>query len=313
VTDTKRGAFGQIADVGSGHPNVVATSQGNGVTSELDFQVAQSLKQVARDMEYTIINGAFVDPSTASVARKTRGLIAAITTNVVNTASANLPTVTGSSSDDVIASTAHGLSNGDKVQFSAITGGSPLVTNTTYYVVNKATNTFQIAATSGGTALTFADISAATMQEVVDVTQDSVLSLLQTVWDAGGIQEQETAALVVNSWNKRKLSEVFLSNASGTGFQQSSRTVGGVNLETIFTDFGQLNIILDRHQPTNSIMAVSLEQCRLKWLDRPDLPRLAVEPLARAGLSQRVQISGEWGLMYGNELAHGEITNTSTR
>jgi hypothetical protein len=84
-------------------------------------------------------------------------------------------------------------------------------------------------------------------------------------------------------------------------------------VETIQTDFGNLNVILDRHMPAHRVMAVSLDQCRIGWLDRPNLPRLAVEPLARAGLSQRVQISGEWGLMYGNELAHGKIINTSTR
>jgi hypothetical protein len=313
ISDTKQGAFGQIADGSMAHPDVVATSQGNPVTSELDWQVERSLRQVARDMEYTIINGALTDPSTDSVNRQTRGLLEAISTNSVDFKSAELPTATGSSSDDTIASSAHGLSNGDKVQFTALTGGTGISLNTTYYVINAATNTFQISTKANGAAVTFADFSAADVYEVFDLTQAQVLGLLQTVYDAGGITEEETAALVVNSWNKRKLSEVFLSNASGTGFRQNSRNIAGVSVETIQTDFGNLNVILDRHMPAYQVMVVSLDQCRIGWLDRPNLPRLAVESLARAGLSQRVQISGEWGLMYGNELAHGKIVNTSTR
>jgi hypothetical protein len=292
---------------------VFATSQGNGITSELDWQVMQSLKQVARDVEYTIINGAFTDPSTASVARKTRGLLEAISTNEASESRLVGSSLTGSSSDDVIAATAHGLANGDKVMFTAITAGTGITLNISYYVITAATNTFQISNTLGGAAVTFADFTGATIYEVFDVTTDGINGLLQTVYDAGGISEQETAALVVNSWNKRQLSEAFLSNVSGSGFRQDERTVGGVNLQTIHTDFGELNIILDRHMPQHTLAVVSLEQCRLMWLDRPDLPRLAVEPLARAGLSQRVQISGEWGLMYGNQLAHGQLLRTSTR
>lgn len=313
ITDTKRGAFGQVDDVDVAHPEVFGTGQGNPITTELDWQVMQSLKGVKRDMEYSIINGAFQDPSTNSTERQTRGLFEAISTNSQDFKSAELPTATGSSSDDVIASTAHGLSDGDKVQFTALTGGTGISLNTTYYVINSATNTFQISTTSGGSAVTFADFSAADVYEVFDITQAQILGLLQDVYDNGGIMEQETASIIVNSWNKRKLSEIFLSNASGTGFRQDSRNVAGVNVETIQTDFGVLNVILDRHVPQDKVLVASLDQCRIMWLERPDLPRLAVEPLARAGLSQRVQISGEFGLMYGNERTHGEILNTSTR
>lgn len=58
---------------------------------------------------------------------------------------------------DVTANTitwnAHNFSNGQKVSFSAITTVTNIAINTTYYIVNVTTNTFQIALTAGGAAI----------------------------------------------------------------------------------------------------------------------------------------------------------------
>lgn len=57
-------------------------------------------------------------------------------------------------SPGIVSWSAHGLSNGDTVVFTT-TGALPtgLTASTVYYVVNKNTNDFQVAATSGGTAI----------------------------------------------------------------------------------------------------------------------------------------------------------------
>ena len=63
---------------------------------------------------------------------------------------------------DIVNITSHGLSNGDPVQFTT-TGALPTLSSgtfsasTTYYVINKNANDFQISATSGGSALDFTD------------------------------------------------------------------------------------------------------------------------------------------------------------
>lgn len=44
--------------------------------SELDWQVAQRLKKIARDVEYTFLNGLYVRSTGVTVANKTRGMIA---------------------------------------------------------------------------------------------------------------------------------------------------------------------------------------------------------------------------------------------
>lgn len=58
-------------------------------------------------------------------------------------------------SSDTINSTAHGLTDGDKVFFTNVSNSFPsgISDNTIYYVVNAATNSFQIASTLGGSAL----------------------------------------------------------------------------------------------------------------------------------------------------------------
>lgn len=69
--------------------------------------------------------------------------------------SVNASTVTITiASPGVVSWASHGLNNGDTVKFST-TGALPtgLTAGTTYYVVNKTTNSFQVSTTSGGAAV----------------------------------------------------------------------------------------------------------------------------------------------------------------
>jgi hypothetical protein len=57
---------------------------------ELQHQIDLTLKQVARDVNKSFIQGVYANPTTNTAPRKTRGLVEAITTNVVTATSANL-------------------------------------------------------------------------------------------------------------------------------------------------------------------------------------------------------------------------------
>ena len=61
--------------------------------------------------------------------------------------------VTFTDAGDLVTLTNHGLSNGDEVAFQTITSTTGIIINKIYYVVNRAANTFQLAATSGGAVL----------------------------------------------------------------------------------------------------------------------------------------------------------------
>lgn len=76
--------------------------------------------------------------------------------------------VTGENVDDIIDFTAHPYFNNDPVQFTALTGGSSLATSTTYWVISRNVNDFQISATQGGGALDFgSDVTATSTMEMV--------------------------------------------------------------------------------------------------------------------------------------------------
>jgi len=199
----------------------------NPVQDELSFQTTAMLKQVARDIEYSFINGSYQSPVDNTTPRKTRGLLEAITTNV-------------------------------------ITNGSPAA-----------------------------------------LTKDMVLDLMQKVWDNGGIKESETATLLTNSAIKRELTRLFITEA---GYQEQTRNVGGVNVTTIETDFGRVNIMLNRYMPADQLAVSSLELLKPKFLLIPEKGFLFLEELAKVGASSKFQIYGEVGLEYGNERAHGKIT-----
>lgn len=223
VTYTKQAATNQFAGTA---PFVGGA---NAVQDELAWQLQQEFKQIARDVEASFITGTYQMPSNNSTPRKTRGVLEAIATNVVDCNDAVL-------------------------------------------------------------------------------TADDVLDLMQEVWENGGIQESETRTLLVNAALKRKLTSLFVTDKS---YQEATRNVGGVNLQTIETDFGLTNLVLSRYVPTDTIIVASLEECAPAFMEIPGKGHFFAEPLAKTGASEKVQVYGEIGLRYGNERKHGKIINAA--
>ncbi|WP_435298532.1 SU10 major capsid protein [Timonella sp. A28] len=199
---------------------------------ELAWQVDQQIKQIARDVEKTFITGVYARPNDNTAPRKTRGLLAAVTTNV-----------------------------------------------------------------------------ATTTETAATLTEGTVIDLMQDIWESGGIQEGETRTIIVNAALKRALTRIFIKDAK---YAEATRNVGGVNLQTIETDFGKVNIMLNRYMPVTKLAVVSLEECKPAFLEIPGKGHFFAEPLAKTGASDKVQIYGEIGLNYGNQLKHGVLTVAPT-
>lgn len=90
------------------------------------------------------------------------------------TKGANITGVTSTGSPDTFTKTAHGLSNGDLIVFSSISGGTGLIAGFPYFVVSTAANTFQAALTSGGSAIDLtSDVSSATVNKLTEVSGGS--------------------------------------------------------------------------------------------------------------------------------------------
>lgn len=141
------------------------------------------------------------------------------------------------------------------------------------------------------------------------LTEKMVLDLLQSVWSNGGIQVSETATLMCGAWQKRQLTNQFVTLKN---YREQTRNVGGVSVTTIETDFGQLNVSLNRYMPADTVLVVSLDQCAPVLLETPGKGFLFSEPLAKTGAADKAQIYGEIGLEYGPEIAHGKITGLTT-
>ena len=62
----------------------------NSVTNELDFQVQRAMEKIARDVEYTFLNGAYQLSDASNVANKTRGLLALTDSAATNLTSNNV-------------------------------------------------------------------------------------------------------------------------------------------------------------------------------------------------------------------------------
>jgi len=133
--------------------------------------------------------------------------------------------------------------------------------------------------------------------------------LLQDIWDNGGIAAGETRTVIVNSTLKRQLTKAYITDA---GYTPTTANVGGANVVRIETDFGLLNIMLNRYMPVDELAVVSLEELAPVFLMIPGKGFLFQEPLGKTGSADAEQIYGEVGLAYGAEFHHGKIVNVGS-
>lgn len=296
---TKQAAVDRYASAAGGAANPVQ--------NEHAWQVMQSLKQIARDVNYAFWHSVRVDPSDNTTARQMAGLLSVMTSNALN----KKAKVTGASAATDTITVTHDLVVDDKVVFTAVGAATAIVVNRAYWVVqNSTTASFKVSATKGGTPITIGTatgIDFYPLKAANVVAVDDVNGLLQSVFDNGGITEQGTATLFVPSGQKLALTKAYASAYGKADPFASTRDVGGVAMNTIVTDFGTLNIAIDRALPADAIAVVSLEQVDPVFLSIPNKGVLFEEELAKTGSADKTQIYGEIGLKYGNQAAHGVL------
>ena len=303
VSYTKQAAIGGYATPGSA-PFRSGSGGDNPIVSELDHQTVQALTTIALDANWSFWNGLYANPSTNATGRKTRGLIAAATSNATNNATVSY---TGATSATDTITVTHALSNGDKVIFTNTDVATGIVAGRVYFVVNISTTvSFKVSLTSGGAAITLGTASNIALHRPFTTTLavgTHIDPFIQGVFDNGGLTGMPIFG--VNSRQKRALSAAYAAlYGQATPVREK---VGGVVVETVDTDFGTFGIMLDRHVPQDAIVVCSLDQLMPFFLNVPGKGVFFEEPLAKTGASDEVQIYGEIGLKYGNEKAHGVL------
>lgn len=82
-------SYGKMSNMGTLSGVNISGQQANPISEE-DFQIAAKMAKIAQDIEYTFINGVFQKSTGDSVANKSRGLLTAITSNVIPAAGKSL-------------------------------------------------------------------------------------------------------------------------------------------------------------------------------------------------------------------------------
>lgn len=119
--------------------------------------------------------------------------------------------------------------------------------------------------------------------------------------------EFENIIIFCAGFQKQMLSEIYLN-----GKEPMSRTVGGVNVQTIITDFAEVNIAVDRMVPAAKLGIFDVSVMAPVFQPVPEKGRLFVEPLAKVGASEKSQLYGQMGLDHGPPFMHGSIKNLKT-
>lgn len=304
VSYTRMSAMGQYATPSSAPYRSQSGAGESPVNAELDYQITKALQTMALDVNFSFINGRRQIPTDNTTARRTRGLIEAISTNAVTKGTVLSGATTAT---DTITIT-HALNNGDKVVFTDIGAASNVVPGRVYYVVSKSTTvSFKVAETSGGSAITLGSATVSLVAPQTTATAlDDIEDIIQQVFDNGGLSNG-LGTLLVNSTQKRAVTAAIAGAYGKANPTAGSRNIGGVNVTTLETDFGTLNVMLDRHVPQDAIVVCSLDQLAPVFLEVPGKGVFFEEPLAKTGASEAVQLYGEIGLMWGNERAHGVL------
>lgn len=295
ITYTRQAATARMAGINN--------NQANPVTNEIAHQTMVKLRQAGIHWNKRLLTASYNKPATNAAARSTRGLLNVPTTN----ARANLgPAIaaTAAAATDAFTANGHGLTAGGRVRLSSPAGGLAGITAGVYVVRDVTTNTFKLASSAGGAAIDITADGTATIQLLQPLTRVAVLDFLQGIWATNGIVASLQPTLMVGAELKRGLTKLFVTDM---GYQEQTRNVGGVSMTTIITEFGDVNVLLERNIPATTLAFSHLALCKPVFLLIPEKGFLFVEPLAKTGAKDKFQLYGECGLEYGPEMAHGKI------
>jgi len=305
---TKQATIGQLGDWSTRVWSILGDQP---VTNEQAFQIVLKLEKTARDVDYSFLNGAYQYPTDNDTGRKTQGIMAAISTNTVDFFT-TVGNATFEADDELWTISSHGLQTGDEVQFYAVgTGatGTTCAVNTPYWVIRSTANAFYLASTLdnalAGTYLSGTADSAGTwtLKKANPLTKSGINRLIRKMVDAGAPLREPV--IFCGSYNRQRASDVY-------GYAPESRTVGGVNVQTIVTDFGDLPIVFERQLPASKVLVAEMSVVKPAFLEIPGKGLFFVEDKPASGASTKQMLYGESGLMYGIEGWHGYIQGLTT-
>lgn len=306
-------SYSRLAAVGNFAGANIAAQSDDVILNELTFQTSAELESMAVDIEQSFLNGTYSSPATNAAARQTQGIIGAVAAgpnlsqNGVAYGSATIAAATGIFTTST---QSPALVAGQRVYFGAFTTTTGALSGVPYYVLagSLSTTTFTVSATPGGTAVTLVgngSVASVTGGAAVAVSKATIDTALALGFSNGAKFPAATTVLMMGP-NER----VALSNAyalAAISWPTASRTLGGMAIDTLQTDFGIFGVMTNRWMPAGTILIADLSVCYPVFLNIPDKGLLFAEELARVGANRQFQLYGEVGLEYGPPTYHALI------
>jgi hypothetical protein len=188
-----------------------------------------------------------------------------------------------------------GGSNGVGEKFRA--GKLPILLQQTFYHGHDAIGTASTARSMGGfeefVTTNVTDLNSAKLQ------RSHIEDAFQACYLAGG----DPDTIICNAWLRRKITTMYEGMITTT----RSETRGGSRIDTVMTDFGEMEIMFDRWCPTDRLYIV--ESGKLGWIEyRP----FQVFDRPSTGDYMVKEVLGEYGFVLVNEKSHAYIKEAST-
>ncbi len=129
-------------------------------------------------------------------------------------------------------------------------------------------------------------------------------NLLKTLYDADA--PLIDPVIFVNSAQKIKITRAYSANGA---LNERSRTVGGMSIDQILTDFGWVSVVLDRWMDQDELLIADMSVVKACFFEVPGMGLFFTEQKPSDGSTIKMAIYGEIGLKYGPPGWHGKITN----
>ena len=134
------------------------------------------------------------------------------------------------------------------------------------------------------------------------LVEDFLLQALEDSWKQGGAPD----TVVLNSFQKRQINKFLDSQRMTTRTDR----IGGSIIDTYTSDFGTVDIVLDRNMPTDTVLVLDRQRVGFGPLTDHALSAAPVETTTRT--KKAMQIIGQYTAELRNEKAHAKITGLAT-
>ena len=301
-------SYSKLAAQGNFSGANIAPQSDDLILDELVTQTMAELESMAVDVEQSFLTGIYAKPADNTAPRKTRGILSTISTSRVS-GSASIGSATVVAATGVFTSATHGMAVGAPVYVGVVTTTTGITAGVRYYVKTvPAGTTFTLSATLGGAALVLVgDGSVADVFPASTIVKAGIDAALASAFNNGAKLPQAQTVFMVGSTQKVKLTNAYAVPALNQVTRD--RNIGGVDVDTLVTDFGTFGVMLNRWMPSDQIAVLDLSVCAPVFLDIPGKGLLFTEELARVGAARKFQLYGEIGLEYGPETYHALLTN----